>query len=260
MIDPHKPQEEAWDREYRDPRLLIPGNVPHGDVVRFVKWLKKRFRAAEAATGEPRRELYGMGVLDLGSGTGRNSLYFAERGCTVIGYEISSKAIDIARGFAHEAKLDANSGAGDVIEGSVAYERRDIGAPYPLADDSVDIILDVTSSNSLSETGRRVYLSECARVIKPDGYMFVRALCKDGDRNAKELIKGLVKEKPDAEKDTYVLPGLDVTERVFSKDDFTQTYGASFNILEIEKTTHYAQMNGRAYKRNYWVAYLQPKS
>ena len=83
--------------------------------------------------------------------------------------------------------------------------------------------------------------------------MLVRTLCKDGDANAKNLLK----LSPGPEKDTYVMKELGITERVWSKEDFTKDYSRIFTIISLEKTTHYAQLNGRSYKRNYWVAYMR---
>ena len=77
-------QEQIWEREYRDSKLLTKENKPQADVVRFVEFLKD-----EGVTTE------NLQVLDLGSGMGRNSFYFTESGCNVLGLEISKTAIDI---------------------------------------------------------------------------------------------------------------------------------------------------------------------
>jgi hypothetical protein len=58
------------------------------------------------------------------------------------------------------------------------------------------------------------------------------------------------------------LPGVGLTERVFSREDFIEEYAnstpaTSFELLHLEKETHYTKFNGRSYKRNFWVAYLR---
>jgi ubiquinone/menaquinone biosynthesis C-methylase UbiE len=222
-------QEHIWEREYRNSKLLTKENKPQSDVVRFVKFLKKAVN------------LDGANILDLGSGTGRNSFYFAEMGANVTGLEISKTAIEIGEKNAKEAGQN------------IKYIKQSIGENFPIESESIDIVLDVTSSNSLTEAEREVYLRETNRVLKNGGYFFVKALCKDGDENAKFLIKN----NPGAEKDTYIMPGLGVTERVWSKDDFTTTYEKYFKILNLEKKTSYSRMNERSYKRNFWIAYLQ---
>lgn len=225
------PQEKIWDDEYKRSKLLTKENKPQSDVVNFVKFLKK----------EEKIKIEGLKVLDLGSGTGRNSFYFTELGAEVIGLEISKTAILIGEGNAKEAGLE------------IKYIKQSIGENYPIENDSIDVILDVTSSNSLNESEREVYLKESFRVLKDKGLFFVKALCKDGDDNAKYLIKNF----PGKEKDTYILPELGVTERVWSGDDFTATYSKYFKIVSLEKKTSYSRMNNRSYKRNFWLGYLK---
>ena len=229
-------QDKAWEREYRTKQMLSPSNVPHAEVVRFAKWYKKRRR-----TENPDFDWEGVTVLDLGSGTGRNAFYFAERGARATGYEVSPTALELARGYANEAGL------------AIDYRLQDIGAPYPLPDASVDIALDVTSSNSLTDRARETYLSETRRVLRPGGMLFVRALSKEGDKHAKELIE----RHPGPDEDTYVHPDLDIQEKTFTRESFERTYAPYFTTLELDRAEHYATVSGRKYKRQYWIAYLE---
>ena len=224
-------QEQVWDREYRKSKLLTKDNKPQADVVRFVKFLKK----------EEGVMLENLQILDLGSGAGRNSFYFAEMGNNVTGMEISKTAIQIAEENAKGANLD------------IKYIKQSIGEKFTVKDGSVDILLDVTSSNSLTEAEREVFLSESSRVLKPGGYFFTKALCKDGDENAKYLLKN----SPGKEKDTYIMPELGVEERVWSKSDFLETYEKFFKVIHLEKKTTYSRFNNRSYKRNFWICYMK---
>ncbi|MFA6408454.1 MAG: class I SAM-dependent methyltransferase [Candidatus Paceibacterota bacterium] len=229
-------QEHAWDTEYRIKQMLSPSNVPQADVVRFVRWLKKDGKHADKPF-----DISDCTVLDLGSGTGRNSYYLAEQGARTIGYEISSTALNMAE------RLAARDGL------FIEYRKQDIGVAYQLPTASVDIVLDVTSSNSLSDTARQTYLSEAHRVLKPGGWLFVRALAKDGDAHAKTLISRF----PGPDPDTYIHPDLGITEKVFTNESFKETYSSLFEIVHMEKTSHYTTVAGRKYKRNYWIAYLR---
>lgn len=224
-------QENTWDKEYRNSQLLTKANIPQNDVVRFVKFLKQE----EGTTPS------GFKVLDLGSGTGRNSFYFAELGAKVIGFEISKTAINIAKTNMSRTPLD------------IEYKKQSIGQRFLIEDNSMDIILDVTSSNSLSEEERKVYLSETHRVLKTGGYFLVKALCKEGDMNAKKLLGDF----PGKEKDTYIMPRLNLVERVWARGDFVETYQKYFKILYLEKKTSYSRMNNRSYKRNFWICYMK---
>jgi ubiquinone/menaquinone biosynthesis C-methylase UbiE len=111
------------------------------------------------------------------------------------------------------------------------------------------------SSNSLNESEREIYLKEVNRVLKSGGHFFVRGLCKDGDKNAKNLIK----LSPGKEYDTYVNQDMNLTERVFSKVDFISTYSKYFEIQQLIQKTNYAEFRGQSYKRNYWLAYMKKK-
>jgi SAM-dependent methyltransferase len=224
-------QGNIWEKEYRNPLLVTGKGDPQADTLRFLKFLKKdqKFKVEDRV------------VLDLGCGTGRNSNYLVEMGNKVIGIEISKTALNMAKNRAKDLEIN------------VDYRLGDIGDKYEIEDTSVDIILDVTSSNSLNEKGREVYLEEMNRVLKTGGYIFVRALCKDGNKN----VKNLLKNSPGREYDTYVMKDIGLTERVFSREDYIKMYGKYFKILNLEKKTSYTTFNNRIYKRDYWLAYLQ---
>lgn len=224
-------QDTVWEREYRNPQLVTKDEKPQKDMLRFLKFLKK----------EEGVELADLRVLDLGCGTGRNANYLAELGNTVTGFEISQTAIKLARTRAGENGI------------TVDYRKQNIGAPYPFDDGAFDLVLDVTSSNSLNEKEREIYFAETHRVLKSDGYFFVKTLCKDGDQN----VKALLKKSPGLEPDTYINESLGLTERVFSEQDFRSLYSKHFHILRLEKKTNYTRFKGRSYKRNFWLAYMK---
>lgn len=223
-------QGNIWEKEYRNPKLVTKKDGPQKDTLRFLKFLKK----------EQKYKVEDRNILDLGCGTGRNANYLAENGNEVIGIEISKTALSLAKERAEELGLN------------VDYRLEDIGEPYDIEDNSIDIVFDVTSSNSLDEKGREVYLKEVDRVMKKGGYFFVRALCKDGNKN----VKNLLKQSPGSEYDTYVIKEIGLTERVFSRDDFVKMYSQYFKILHLEKKSNYTTFNNRIYKRDYWLAYM----
>jgi len=222
-------QYDAWENEYKQSQLVTLGDKPQNDVLRFLKWLDK----------EEKVSLSEMTVLDLGCGTGRNSNYLSELGNEVTGLEISRTALSLAK------KRDTES--------RVNYIQKSIGESYSFPDQTFDLILDITSSNSLDEKERSIYLRETYRVLKDGGHFLVRALCKDGDKNAKNLIK----ISPGKEHDTYIMKELNLTERVFSLEDFRILYSPLFEVRKLMRRSGYTKFRGRSYKRNYLIAYLQ---
>lgn len=221
----------AWENEYQSPQLLTKGDKPQNDVLRFFKFLKK----------EAGLILENLNVLDLGCGTGRNANYLASLGNKVKGLEISSTALELAKDRARETGVE------------VDYQLGDIGAQYPFSNDFFDLVLDITSSNSLNEKERKVYLGEVNRVLKKGGYFFVRALCREGDKNAKALLG----KSPTGERDTYLIEELGLRERVFSREDLIDFYSQYFKVVRILKKTSYTRFKNKSYKRNFWLVYLK---
>lgn len=224
-------QDKVWEKEYQNPQLVTKKSGPQQDTKNFLKFLRKNEKLF----------LENLSVLDLGSGTGRNGNYIAKLGNRVVGLEISLTAVKLARERAQ------------AMEVSAEYEVADFGSPFSFEDESFDIALDVMSSNSLNEKERSLYLKETHRVLKNDGYFFVRTLCKDGDKNAKNLLK----QSPGREYDTYINESLGLVERVFGREDFINMYSPYFQILRLMPKTNYTRFQGQSYKRNYWLAYMK---
>lgn len=218
-------QENIWEKEYRNPQLVSLSDVPAKCVKDFVRFLRK----------DRKLELDNLNILDLGCGNAKNSFYMAEQGINnkITGIEISQTALEYARRLAPSGE----------------FIKQSIGNPLEFQDSYFDIILDVTSSNSLNENERSIYLNELSRLLKSGGFFFLRTLCKDGDKNAQNLLV----TNPGIEKDTYVMPELGLTERVFSKEDLLSTYSFLGEPLYLEKETHYTKFNNQSYKRNFWV-------
>lgn len=225
--------EKAWNDEYKDSKLITKSVQPQKDFFRFLEWIKRNKNMNLHS---------GITVLDLGCGVGRNGFYMAKNyNATVYGWDFSEHAIEKGKKlFQHK---------------NLKLEKRNITHNFPLEDNSVDLILDITASNALDEKGRSKYLKEMARVLKPEGYIYLRTLAKEGDKNA----KGLIKNFPGKEQDTYVHPDLNVTERVFSGPDFKELYEPYFTVIRMLRKSGYQRFGKQNYKRNYWNIYMKAK-
>lgn len=229
------PQKFAWEKEYQKQLLVTKDDRPQNFLVQFIKYLKK----------EKKFPINDLKILDLGCGTGRNANYLAEKGNQVVGVDIAANALKIGEERAQKLGL----------ESAVKYLCQSIGAELPFADNDFDLILDITSSNSLNDFERGIYLKECQRVLRPGGFMILRALCKDGDQNVKKLLE----LSPGKEVDTYFLKELGLTERVFSEIDLRKLYEPYFIFDKLIKDIGYPRVDGRIYKRKYWLAVLIKK-
>lgn len=241
-------QKHVWEQEY-EKKLLVGGVKPAASFRTFCKWLKKERKKSGVIPKDLDGFVFsGLRVLDLGSGEGKNALYMAERGAEVVGIEIARNAIEAAQRAASEVEKELR-----IARGSLEYQQGSIGEELPFPEESFDIVLDVTSTNSLSAEEREVSLRETSRVLKSGGYLFLRTLCKDGDENAKNLIK----QFPGSDPDTYTMPDLGLTERVFTETDLRALYGQYFEIIKLEKEFHYTKFQGQSYKRAFWIGYFQ---
>lgn len=228
-------KQSAWEKEYQKPLLVTKKEGPQNFIVQFLKYLKK----------EKHLPMSDLRVLDLGCGTGRNSNYLAERGNFVFGLDLAANALKLASERAEKAGLSEQT----------KYLRQSIGDKLTFEDNSFDLILDITASNSIKSSEREVYLKESSRVLKPGGFMILRTLCKDGDQNAKKLLE----TNPGGELDTYFLKDLGIIERVFSEVDLKNLYGRYFYFDKLVKDVGYPQIKGITYKRKYWLAIMMKK-
>jgi SAM-dependent methyltransferase len=224
-------QHSEWENEYKHSKLVTQSEEPQNDFKRFYKFLKKD----EGVSFED------LHVLDLGCGTGKNSIFLAERGAVCTGLEISKTALSLARERAKANGL------------TTTFLEKSFGDPFPFEDLSFDLALDIMSSNSLTEEERETYLKETSRVLKPGGYFFVRLLALDGDKNAQTLLK----THPGKEPGTYCLPEVGVTERVLTKQEFIDYYSPFFTIIKLDRKSGYTHVGNRLFKRNYWIGYLK---
>lgn len=224
------PQKDVWEKEYVNPKLVTRDWEPQKQTKKFFKWLRK----------EQGLDLGSISVLDLGCGTGRNAIYLAEYGARCIGYDISPSAIKMGQRKAQELGV------------SVTLEARNIGEVYPLEDESIDVVMDIIASNSLTDKEREVYISEVFRVLKPGGVLYVKGLWKEGDKNAKNLMKKF----PGKDPDTYIMPGLNLCEKVFDQQSLQDWY-EGFEILMFQTRIGYAQFMGKSYKRAYFDGYFK---
>jgi len=227
-------QAKDWDREYNKNLLVTGGTEPQADFKRFLKYLKK----------ETDFDTETIKALDLGSGTGKNSIYLAEEfGASAVGIEIAPTAVKIAQDRAKAAAISAT------------FIKQSFGTHLPLPDNSFNLALDIMSSNSLSESERSIDLHELNRTLSNGAYFFVRLLSLDGDKHAATLLK----TQPGSEPGTYKLPEVGITERVLTEKEFRNYYEPTFTIHRLERKSGYARVGDRLYKRQYWIGYLQKK-
>jgi len=101
-------------------------------------------------------------VLDVGCGTGENALYFAGNGFSVIGVDLSNRAIAAARAKAAERKLKVEFQAGNALS-------------LDFKDGAFDNVTDSGLFHTFPDNDRPVYAREIARVLVTRGRYFMLA-------------------------------------------------------------------------------------
>jgi SAM-dependent methyltransferase len=108
-------------------------------------------------------------ALDLGCGTGDNSIYLAKHGWHVTGVDFVPKAVDKARAKARIDNVDVNFVHADVTQLSQAG----LGGDFAL-------ILDSGCLHGMSDTDRDSYVREVSAVAAPDARLLIVAFVPGG--------------------------------------------------------------------------------
>lgn len=125
-----------FDLQYRFAKPPWDSNITPPEVVAFVERDPTRGRA-----------------LDLGCGTGTNSIYLAQHGFVVVGVDFSSKAIATARAKARRANVAIDFHVADVTRLDFLRE------PF-------DFVLDIGCLHAIDAAGRACYADHLARLTR----------------------------------------------------------------------------------------------
>ncbi len=97
-------------------------------------------------------------VLDLGCGTGNDTLYLVEHGYKVISCDYSKVALDILKKNIPSAET----------------ELVDISKPLPFSDNCFDIIVADLSLHYFDDETTKSIMKEIRRILSPSGYLLAR--------------------------------------------------------------------------------------
>jgi SAM-dependent methyltransferase len=150
----------------------------------------------------------GLTVLDLGCGSGENSLLLARRGAQVVGVDISESLLALAR------RRLALNGCGDAAVQFVPASAHRL----PIPDASVDVVLGIAILHhlDLDVTSREVF-----RVLRPGG----RAIFKEPVRDSwlVRTVRSLI---------PYRAPDVSPFERPLTTPELKQ-FGAPFRFTHL---------------------------
>ncbi len=229
--------KEFWNKEYKDPGMFALSDEVSADLVKCVRWMQKEYG----------KDVFrpDVTVLDAGCGNGRNLLWLNDMfRVNGVGYDISDEAI--AQANAQAAKQQWGS--------KLTFKVRSLDELIQLPDQSVDLVIDAMSSHFLKNVERARFISELARIMKPQGVVFFKSFYAERDSHTKELL-----EKHGAgEENAYIHPKLKVYEYVWTDAALEASFGEHFILMKKELSGKH-HIKGKPAKRRSVVCYFERK-
>lgn len=149
----------GWNRDHIHFGLFEPGECPGpGEILADSEGLARAVTRMVEVIVEPAAIVNDHHVLDAGCGVGGTAVHLAKTiGCNVIGVNINSMQLEIARQKATDAGL----------EDRVDFLYADCSRNLPFADASIDVVVNIESACHYDD--RSNFLREASRVLKPSG-------------------------------------------------------------------------------------------
>ncbi len=148
-----------FDLQYRFAKPPWDSGITPPEVVSFVAADTKKGRA-----------------LDIGCGTGTNSIYLAQHGYQVVGIDFSPKAIATARDKARRAR------------GAVDFRNADV-TRLEFLNEPFDWVLDIGCLHAIDFAGRARYAEHLARLTRPGSVFLLYAFSPRPANEREHLIK-----------------------------------------------------------------------
>ena len=184
-------------------------------------------------------------AIDLGCGTGRNSLALSERGFSVTGIDFSDRALTIARGREGAER--------------VTFIQGDLGAPLPAASRSQDLAIDVfVYFHQLGDAGRKGYRKEIRRVMSPDAVLLVSLATKEDGYYAS--CPRLAPEDFDSSIDLRWDPEAGVGNILLTAEQLVEEFSDFFDLQMTWQKSKRGRMHGKDYQRFTVATLWKPKT
>jgi SAM-dependent methyltransferase len=220
---------DVWEREYRELHT-IPSST-RLQPSKALLLMKPLFDLAANSK-----------VLDAGCGNGRNAVYLASNGSTVIASDFAPTAISSVR------TLSRNVG----LEDRVFPARVDLADDFPFADGAFDCCLDsYVSCHFAQDVSFRRYWREITRVTRRRGYIFSSFFSTDD-----EYYQGLLRDKA-SRYQLVIDPNNGITKRIYDEEEFKSIFSSPLSIVYFTKFQFTDRVLGRDYRRSLLVVLLQ---
>ncbi|HEX3684300.1 MAG TPA: class I SAM-dependent methyltransferase [Bryobacteraceae bacterium] len=174
-------------------------------------------------------------AIDLGCGTGRNSLYLAQHGWTVYAIDQVASLVDELQIKAQVLGLTPRLQAicGDVCD------------PWPLADASAGVAVDTFCYKHIMDAeDRATYRRELARVVKPGG-LFLLTLASIDDGYYGCLPYRSVHSRMRAIRD----PANGIESVLYERTTVEEQFACDFSVVRYVEKKKSGQMHGGEFAR-----------
>lgn len=169
-------------------------------------------------------------ILDVGCGTGRHSIYFAEKGFEVYGFDFAPNAVKQAKETLTEKDLKANLRIWDARK------------KFPYRDEFFDAVLSIrVFHHNVTSTIQRI-VNEFVRVTKKGGYIYVQVPTRQRSLKYVRIAKQEGKPLTKIEEGTYIPsdgPEKGVPHHGFTKNELRELF-QDFRIKSLTlRDEHY---------------------
>lgn len=224
---------EAWANEYK--KQGIPSSFrkePSNALVEFISWLETQ------SSNEKQK------AADLGCGLGRNSLYLASRGYSVIAIDLLQNNVDVVKREAERTNL------------RVTPVAQDVSSKWPITPNSLDIAIDIFCYKHITnKQSQKNYRKELWKAMKPDGFYFISlASVNDG------FYGPLLQTSPCPAEKLVVDPYANISSYLYSISDLSNEFSDMFSVIQASENTSTSPMHGKSYARKVINIILQKRS
>lgn len=165
-------------------------------------------------------------ILDLGCGTGRHLIFFANQGYEVYGIDAAFDGIEIAKKWLAENNLNCN----------LTIQR--IEEKFPYEDSFFDAVISIQAMHHNKIKKIKFTIREIKRVLKPDGLIFITVpIMKLFDKKYPSSLKKI-------EKGTYLPlsgPEKGLPHHFFTESEIYKVFkGFDIKKIYLDRTTHRA--------------------
>lgn len=113
-------------------------------------------------------------VLELGSGPGRNAIYFAEKGCKVDAVDLSEQSIDWAKERASERGLEINFIHNNIFD-------------VQIEEGTYDMVYDSGCFHHIAPHRRGNYIDLVEKALKPGGHFALTCFVEGGELGGSDI-------------------------------------------------------------------------